>query len=483
MSDSNNLISTTLNRLKESKTWVSTQNLSFLEKFLTGHSEQKTTHDILNLINRHVDNTELELFKYSTLPIHLPENEGQLNNLYFLKQIFFSRTEATDSLAKFGVSFHLSYNQDRKTATLAMEDLKGRFTPLVRLEDIQTNKINFGNEGSLPFLTLHGELNTEKFVFNSPELENSDAGRGLKKLFSNAAFFTEHIENLDKHKNFFFCSKEGVLFPGATSKKIPLLANISHRSTVAQMNKISPAILKQLSNGTRFGPTINTIQSAYVKLIEDIRQTTNSPTDLSKILLDTNDRLTKKTKKVDKVTENYMFKTIANSSYSEKNKVAILTKALISSGCAMKIEGVDSRQLKHSPIEFSKQNNKSYEPRPPKGKPLSEMPKSTPQNIESTMDIFNRYHDQLTTEQLAMKLIDSVSQSKTIIPFSIDDIKKINSFVGTMQEMPSTAKNGLAWLSDIVREKEMSMLQVEPSSPGETRQKSAPSNRVAPKCN
>lgn len=462
-----------LSRLEKCRTNTPGRTINNLASLLKQQGDNPIRAELVDLINKHVDSTELDIFKYSKLNILWSTT---LTNPYACKDILLSRFHATNSLARFGVSFSLNHNKISNRVTLYAEDLKGRHVPLVVLDNQEAKPYKIENKGTHHYYRSFVEPNVDGNIqFIHPSLNESGAKDEMLRIFNRAVLFTEHVEDLDQHKDFFFCKKEGVKFPGCDEPKIPILVNTNHNSTPAQFNKIEPGFLKKVSNALRYGPSYETIKKTFNSLMDEVNGSILDPIDTAKSLERELAKITKKTNKVNDITQQRMVSILDNITGNSTQRELALVSLFINSAGAIKFNPNDGAKLKHTPIDFverkaTKNGNANPTPKPERApnKTNKATPKSRTQPDitppKGALAIFEQYHEDLTAEQLSRKLIEELSTSGSLLPLSVDEIKTINTFVETMKNMPTTAASGLNWLADIVKEKEMSLLEVEAPS-------------------
>lgn len=428
---------------------------------LEGHAK-----DIDLLITRHLETLKLDAFKFTSLPIRWAYKQDAIINI---KHSLIDRDNATKMLAQYGVAIHPEFDYKKKTLTLYAEDMKGRFHELLKAQNGTDTPLPLKEDADTAFKSYY---TTFPLSGISSELPN-ELTQGLRHFFEKAAFIHAHPDRLKYHYERWETPKDGVLLAGnATAPKLPVAAHITHHSLHRQLNLFDPSIIKDLSNGVRFGPTQKTISKLYK---EALHGSTSDPKSIANTLVmlnKANKKIGEKTKIKFKFTDN-IEALLARDDIDIDDKLSFLSHDILKGGSM--ITKIKTEKLYHSPISFELSEEREPKPKPDKTPSKEATTQLGGKDKNNDLySVFSRYQENLTPEQLSIKLIE-VLHPKGLLPLSAGDISKINSMVETMQQMPHLAKNGLNWLSDIVIEKSLELINQEPEP------KPKPENRNSPK--
>lgn len=421
---------------------------------LEGHAK-----DVDLLITRHLETLKLDAFKFTSLPIRWAYKQDAIINI---KHSLIDRDNATKMLAQYGVAIHPEFDYKKKTLTLYAEDMKGRFHELLKAQNGTDTPLPLKEDADTAFKSYYTTFPLKGI---SSELPN-ELTQGLRRFFEKAAFIHAHPDRLKYHYERWETPKDGVLLAGnATAPKLPVAAHITHHSLHRQLNLFDPSIIKDLSNSVRFGPTQKTISKLYKEALHGSTSDPKSIANTLAMLNKANKKIGEKTKIKLKFTDN-IESLLTRDDIDIDDKISFLSHDILKGGSMIK--QIKTEKFYHSPISFEPSEKREPKPKPDKASSTEATAPLGGDKNNELYAVFSRYQENLTPEQLSIKLIE-VLHPNGLLPFSAGDISKINSMVETMQQMPHLAKNGLNWLSDIVVEKSLELINQEPEQKLESR--------------
>lgn len=470
---------------------------------ITGVDYQHLLKNIEHNLSEYYDSLSLEVLRFSHLPINWLPPEAHANDI---NSQLILRANATKCLAKDGIAIYMVFDRE-KNLRLNMEDLRGRITPLIRVEK---PSIYSGN-AELPNHQQPCEIKAvildeqSKFAYYVHEKMASKIIAALK----NTVWFNSRDNiGLNLHE------VDSLVLNDRKVAPIPIGApNIRINEQLKHQDR---ELVDYLCNTASYGPTRKTIR----KIVKDslLMKAANPETPRSDIIIQALSEHLKGKQWFDPTR-------IANrSALSDINKAPELndsmfnfaTESILASGALMNPNAPSTRRhlsidptdpdakLGNRPTGKPKtdnaakaapQNNAPNTTTTPPGTQKNSTPKSknngskseakynsTQEKATKAADEVGRVCQVFTDNKDKVKDIFSLTSllineitDGVLLPLSLDDINALNGIVGGMLQFPEQRDLGATWLSNIIHERQLALLQRNEIKP--TAQ--APTNRTS----
>lgn len=422
---------------------------SNIKERLLSYSDVKDTltkekvERVIECLHLHAVALSLNEFKYTPLAINW-SNDTSIGVDYILSVIE-NRVNNNEALSKDGVAINFSSNKKAQSFSVTAEDMKGRIHPLAWGpvgEDFSKKDFILGDQKTaISGLDIRNQV---RMMTGMP----SEIASKLKSVLSRIVLVEPGI---NKHKEFnslWYCKKDGLGVDGnAAAGVIPVPLN-SSATTNAQLSKIDSSLVPYLSNAARIGPTVKTLRKTFTNLIEENKGATKD-VYVEAILAEV--KKLKGNPKDNPHLRNFLNFSIKPEA-SDYLKIENAVDSYLRSGSMLNKNA--SKNKKHVGLTLAK-SSKSQ------SKTNSESFK--PSNSSPLHKVFFEEYEKSTAPQLAKKLLET-AYPEGILPLSPVDISYLERIVSTMQGLPNTAEHGLNWFADIIKEKQLELIQ-SPKSP------------------
>jgi hypothetical protein len=408
-------------------------------------------------------------FKFTNLPV----GENKLTTHSQLSVALQGRLHANAMLAQDGVALRFSYQGTR--VKLLAEDLKGRTHPIALWhyghdkQDVYSSQFkNIANQDLSKTMSVDlQEGRTDDY------LHGAHIRAKMEKLSDRVMLVVHNPLKAAELNDLWFCKPDGLIH-GSRKGVIPILTGSYHPSVHAQLNKIDRSIIPYIANGTKKGPTYNTLYkklSDVYKISQDASPTLFTDR-LAQIFADLGEKVDikadnwKKSSRPDLRKHAHLYiPTLISEALSTDvgfDPTASFNKTHKKVGFpSIKSDipnlQIDSPVVKravpptHTTTEFTQRKQSSSNVKKAVSLPPEEHKLI---DIDELKEVFLNFRETIPLKQLANKLIQTLAQGE-LLPLAMDDIKSINGIVETMDRQPNLSENGLNWIIELVNEKKL----------------------------
>lgn len=421
------------------------------------HYYQGLLNSIEQKLREYHDSMSLDLLRFSHLPIKWPSKTASATDV---NAQLFARAEATKCLAQDGIAIYMVLDQD-KNLRLHIEDLKGRNTPLVRVTTptfYQGDAIDPTTDKTHQ-IQVHVIEPTMKFSHFVPDV----MAKKIVHALQNTVWFVSqanHDQNLQEIDSVNIGDRSVT----------PIQCNMFSPRIHEQLRRNDPAIVDYLANAAKYGPTRKTIK----KIVRE-SLIAHAPDDLStksKVVIEALRReLGEKTWfSLDRLVKNSRLYQIDNAATLDDSVFEFATTSILSSGIMLNPNVKSTRS--HQSISLNDPSAKAASPPPASRTPTPSTKSAAQKNIdpqhlgevERVCKVFDDQKGKVDKTILTSLLISEVTDG-ALLPLTLEDINALNGIVSGMLQFPGQRDLGASWLSNIVHERQLAMLQRQEIAP------------------